>query len=118
MKRYVLKTSVLILTGLLGVALFNAIVDPLDVYRLVRLRGFNEMKPRLDKYSRMAKPLWLSARPYERLALGSSRTEIGIPVADKGWGEFHGPGMNGAVSGARLTEVAERLLDRVEERLS
>ncbi|MEN8257167.1 MAG: hypothetical protein ABFS09_04830, partial [Thermodesulfobacteriota bacterium] len=108
-KRYVKKTLLLILTGLLGVALFNAVVDPLDIYRLVRIPGFNEIKPRLDKYSRLAKPLWLKARPYERLALGSSRTEIGIPISEAGWGKHTGPGMNGAVSGARLTEVAEIL---------
>ncbi len=107
MKQYVIKTFLLILTGLLGVALFNAVVDPLDIYRFVRLTGFNDMKPRLDKYSRMAKPIWLKTRPYERLALGSSRTEIGIPINPEGWGAYTGPGMNGAVSGARLTEVAE-----------
>ncbi|PLX48929.1 MAG: hypothetical protein C0613_09385 [Desulfobulbaceae bacterium] len=106
MKRYVIKTCLFIVCGLFGIALFNAVVDPLDIYRLVRLPGFNDIKPRLDTFSRLAKPMWLSARPYERLALGSSRTEIGIPISSEKWGEFSGPGMNGAVSGARLTEVA------------
>lgn len=96
MKRYIQKTLLLILAGLVGVALLNAVVDPLDIYRLVRVPGFNEMKPRLEKYSRMAKPLWLKARPYERLALGSSRTEIGMPINTAGWGKYTGPGMNGA----------------------
>ncbi len=107
MKRYIQKTILFVLAGLTAVGLFNVVVDPLDIYRIVRLPGLNEMKPRLDKLSQLAKPLWLKARPYERLALGSSRTEIGIPVNDSGWGKYTGPGMNGAVSGSRLTEVTE-----------
>ncbi len=107
MQGYLLKTFLFILIGMTGVALFNAIVDPLDIFRLIRAPGFNEMKPRLEKYSRLAKPFWLMARPYERLALGSSRTEIGIPLNEAGWGQYRGPGMNAAVSGARLIEVAE-----------
>jgi hypothetical protein len=107
MKSYLYKTAIFLVSGLLGVALLNLIVDPLDIYRLVRRPGLNEIKPRLSDYSRLAKPLWLRARPYERLALGSSRTEIGIPISASGWGPYTGPGMNAAVSGARLIEVAE-----------
>ena len=47
--------SVLLLL-IVSVVTVNTLVDPLDVYRVVRKEGFNWFKPSYIPYARLAKP--------------------------------------------------------------
>lgn len=104
-KRYLITLIVLLFSVLSGVVLVNLIVDPLDVYRLVKKPGFNAYKSKLSTYTRLAKPIHIENRQPERLAFGSSRTEIGIPVYGTAWDATGGSAMNAAVSGGDITTV-------------
>ncbi len=104
-KRYLIFLVTLLFLALSGVLVFNLIVDPLDVYRLVKKKGFNEYKSRLTSRTRLARPLQIKNRQPVRLAFGSSRTEIGIPVYGTAWDDMGEIAINAAVSGADITTV-------------
>lgn len=76
-----LGQSLVAIVGLLsGIALLNSIVDPFDIYRLVRQPGFNDRKSisqlRLTKTQRV-----LAVQP-QRIILGSSRALLGLNPAN------------------------------------
>ncbi len=104
-KKYLLTAVCTLLLFLLGTISINLLVDPLNVYRLVDIEGFNQFKPKLGSYSRLAKPLQLERDHYQRAAFGSSRTEIGIPVYGTAWDHAGDKGINAAVSGADIVAV-------------
>ena len=101
-KKYFLSILILGLMASAAVMLFNWLVDPLDIYRVVRVEGFNAYKVKYKSYSRVAKPLQIEKNHYQRLALGSSRTEIGIPIYGTAWDQWGNPGFNAALNGANV----------------
>lgn len=91
-----------------GVMLMNWLVDPLDVYRVVRKDGFNRVKSAYIPYARLAKPSQIERGHYRRLALGSSRMLMGIPVDHAAWSAAGGePGFNASIQGADLRQVRD-----------
>lgn len=91
-----------------GVTLLNWLVDPLDVYRVVRKDGFNRVKSAYIPYARLAKPSQIERGHYQRLALGSSRMLMGIPVDNVAWSTAGGePGFNASIQGADLRQVRD-----------
>ena len=68
--------------GALAVVLFalavNIIVDPYDVFRLVKVEGFNMRKPSIENQVRLAKAYQMQALRPEALVLGNSRVEMGL----------------------------------------
>lgn len=105
--RYLKQLSIITVALLFCMVLLNLIADPLAIYRLVNKPGFNQAKTRLSAYSRVAKPIWMDLYDYQRIAFGSSRTEIGIPMYGTAWDQQGEQAMNAAVSGANITTVAQ-----------
>ncbi|MCU7937908.1 MAG: hypothetical protein KZQ64_04405 [gamma proteobacterium symbiont of Bathyaustriella thionipta] len=99
------------MTGLfiLGVVILNLIADPLDIYRVVKVDGFNSYKTTYGSYTRLAKPVQIERNQYQRIALGSSRTEIGIPAYGTAWDEKGESGFNAALNGATIDTLAAML---------
>ncbi len=90
------------------VVLMNWLVDPLDVYRVVRKDGFNSIKSSYIPYARLAKPSQIERGNYQRLAIGSSRMLMGIPVANAAWAQAGGePGFNAGIQGADLRQIRD-----------
>ena len=108
LKKYILQLAVTIL--LLGgmVICFNWIVDPFDVYRVVRKEGFNAYKVSYEHFARLAKVIQVEKYPKPGLALGSSRAQLGIDMSHPLW-DGRG-GWNLAVNGANMYEI-RRLLE-------
>ncbi len=95
-------------TLVVSVVLMNWLVDPLDVYRVVRKDGFNRIKSAYIPYARLAKPSQIERGHYSRLAIGSSRTLMGIPVAQAAWAAQAGePGFNAGIQGADLRSIRD-----------
>ncbi|HQQ75347.1 MAG TPA: hypothetical protein PK031_09360 [Pseudomonadales bacterium] len=91
-----------------SVVLMNWLVDPLDVYRVVRKEGFNSIKSSYIPYARLAKPSQIERGHYQRLAIGSSRMLMGIPVANAAWISAGGePGFNASIQGADLRQIRD-----------
>lgn len=87
--------------------LVNWLVDPLDVYRTLRQDGFNRVKPSYTPYARLAKPAQIERGDYARLALGSSRVLMGIPMQGNAWAADGTAGFNAGLNGADLRTVRE-----------
>jgi len=85
---------------------FNLVVDPLDIYRLVDRQGFNEIKPKISRYSRIAKPIQTERFQPQSLAFGSSRTEYGMNMSHPVWKSAGLPAFNNAVSAATIYDVS------------
>jgi hypothetical protein len=113
-KKYFLSILIIGLTASAVVILFNWLVDPLDIYRVVKAEGFNAYKTAYKSYSRVAKPLQIEQNHYQRLALGSSRTEIGIPIYGTAWDKWGNPGFNGALNGANVDTLYAMLHHAVQ----
>lgn len=101
-KKYFLSVLIIGLAASAAVILFNWLVDPLDIYRVIRIEGVNAYKTTYKSYARVAKPLQIERNRYQRLALGSSRTEIGIPVYGTAWDRMGEPGFNAGLNGANV----------------
>lgn len=102
--------SVLSLLALLttAVLLMNWLVDPLDVFRVVRKDGFNSVKSSYIPYARLAKPSQIERGHYSRLAIGSSRMLMGIPVRNEAWATAAGDrGFNAGIQGADLRQIRQ-----------
>jgi hypothetical protein len=101
-KKYFIAVLLFGLAASAVVVVFNWLVDPLDIYRVVRVEGLNAYKTKYKSYSRVAKPLQIERNHYRRLAIGSSRTEIGIPIYGTAWDRWGEPGFNAALNGANV----------------
>jgi hypothetical protein len=99
---FVLLSTLLLLS--VAVVAMNAIVDPLDVYRIVRKTGFNRVKSAYIPYARLAKPSQIERGQYDRLGIGSSRMLMGIPVQNAAWAQW-GTGFNAGIQGADLRQI-------------
>ncbi|MBT5230824.1 MAG: hypothetical protein HOM11_11190 [Methylococcales bacterium] len=77
----------LVVGGLILVVTLNIVADPLDVYRVVHAEGFNVIKPKVDSYSRLSKPMQVQRRQAKLLVMGSSRAEYGIPMTHSALGD-------------------------------
>lgn len=101
--------SVLLITLLAliaAVVAMNALVDPLDVYRIVRKEGFNSVKSSYIPFARLAKPSQIERGQYERLGIGSSRMLMGVPVENAAWAQY-GKGFNAGIQGADLVQIRD-----------
>jgi len=99
---FVLLSTLLLLT--VSVVTMNVVVDPLDVYRVVRKEGFNWFKPSYIPYARLAKPSQIEQGQYDRLGIGSSRMLMGIPIQNAAWDQY-GKGFNAGIQGADLLQI-------------
>jgi hypothetical protein len=84
-------------------ALLNLVVDPFGLYRWIDTEGFNANKFQATRHARMAKAYQVQRQQPRALALGSSRTEIGIDPEHPAWSSR--PVYNLAVGGATIREA-------------
>ncbi|MDB5446877.1 MAG: hypothetical protein JWQ97_2194 [Phenylobacterium sp.] len=105
-RRYALGLigAVLALVGL--VALFNLLVDPFGVWRLVEIPGVNAEKTR-SAVGRFAKAHAVRTFQPRAVILGTSRTRIGLDPTHPGWADGAGPAYNLAFGGATMGEVRD-----------
>lgn len=107
-RSYFIAVLSLLAVFAVGVVLMNWLVDPLDVYRVVRKEGFNSIKSSYVPYARLAKPSQIEHGQYQRLALGSSRMFMGIPVDNAAWIKAGGAsGFNSGIQGADLRQIRD-----------
>lgn len=85
---------------------FNWIIDPADIYRVVQKKGFNEIKPKVTKFTRISKPIQTQYAQPKTLVLGSSRAEFGVNMSDAIWKQVGLPAINNAVSGASVYDIS------------
>jgi hypothetical protein len=93
--------------GLMFSILFNFIVDPYDIYRVVRIEGFNALKPQFRKHPHMGKVIAVERIRPESIVLGSSRAERGIDPEHPGW--KNRPVYNLALAGINVYEIMRYL---------
>jgi len=92
-----------------GLVLFNFFVDPYDLYRLVLIPGINSNKHETTRHDRMTKTFYVRTQEPSALALGSSRTAIGIDPKHPGWDPRFRPPYNYGLGGCSMAELVERL---------
>lgn len=104
-RRFLLALAITAFVPWLFVGAFNLVVDPLDVYRLVRVDGFNMVKPRAQRFERLARPLQLQRINAPVVILGTSRVMYGINPEDPYLVRDGQPAFNAGVSSATLKDV-------------
>ncbi|MGQ7816957.1 hypothetical protein ACUTAH_15045 [Metapseudomonas furukawaii] len=105
--RLLLLLSTLLLVGNTLLVLF---ADPLNLFGLARLPGVNAFKNTYSDYTRIAKPIQVEWTAPQRLALGSSRAELGLRTSNEAWAQaYPGTGFNAALSGASIGELHDSL---------
>jgi hypothetical protein len=91
------------------VAGFCVLVDPLDIYRIVVREGFNERKSEYQSYARIAKPVQIEYHHPERLAFGSSRVDLAMPMEYGAAAQQYPNGFNAGLNSANLRSILELL---------
>ncbi len=104
-KRYSLGLSGVTLLLLMIIVVFNLVVDPLDIYRLVTKSGFNEIKPAFAKYTRIAKPIQVEWYQPKTIVFGSSRIELGINMSHPVWESVGRPAFNNGIIAIPMTDL-------------
>lgn len=92
-----LLLSTLLLLGV--VAIFNALVDPYGVFRLINRDGFNRIKSQAGQRAEMFKRHGAERMRPNALILGNSRAEIGFDPQSPAWPETTRPIFNLALPG-------------------
>ena len=87
-KGYLIRYFSLIFTGLAAIAAINAIVDPINIFRLVSIPNVNQEKPLIDiQDMSRTKAVEMLQDDYDLLLLGNSRVFWGIDPARPAFGD-------------------------------
>jgi hypothetical protein len=110
MKHAILKNFTLIvgmttLSILLGVAGFNALVDPYRIFNIIDKQGFNHEKPAIYKRARLLKAYEVRRIEPDAIILGSSRSHVGISPEHRSWKCYAQRPYNLAFDGATTKEM-------------
>ncbi len=108
-QRYLTAFLTLTATLCIAIAGFCAIVDPLAIYRIVNREGFNERKSEYQLYARIAKPVQIEFHQPERLAFGSSRVDLAMPVEYGPAAAQYPNSFNAGLNSANLRSILEVL---------
>ena len=80
-----------LIAGFLGITIptvtINIIVDPYGIFKSPTQEGFNNIKTRQPKNTRLFKPIHASQIEYDTLLLGTSRVELGLKAESPGLGK-------------------------------
>lgn len=112
MKHYLLLWLGLTCALILGVATFNLVVDPYDLFHLVNKPGLNQIKPKAGVHGSMTKAYQALRIQPRGLILGNSRAEIGFDPEYSAWPENARPIFNMALPGTG-TRTSLRYLQHV-----
>jgi hypothetical protein len=110
LRRYglIILATTLILLG--AVAIFNFMVDPFAMYRLVEIQGFNANKPTVFKRLKLLKAFEVRRVKPQTIILGTSRSHVGLRCSHEVWAHLEGPCYNLAFDGATTKEMYAYLL--------
>lgn len=104
-KKYGLTVFLAALFIIAGTILFNVVVDPYGMVRVVNSAGFNLHKPAIHNRVRMAKSYEVRRLKPRTLILGTSRTHLGIRPSHPAWPSDGLPVYNLAFDGATTKEM-------------
>jgi hypothetical protein len=109
-RHFLMLWAVALLTMLLLVAAFNAVINPYDVFGWPRIQGVNEYKPGTKNHVALAKALQvIRARPVT-VILGTSRAYLAMDAASPEWPESYRPVYNYGTPESNMSEVLFREL--------
>lgn len=82
-KNFNKKLLLTLLSLLVGLAFFNFIVDPFDIFKTVSINHFNALKPDKNRQQRVTKivELKLDKKPVDAIFMGSSRVDKSIDAS-------------------------------------
>ena len=103
--RYCVVFGAVALALLTVVALFNAVMDPFNMYRWVKIERVNAYKPAIYTRVRLFKAYEVERVRPQSIVLGSSRTHVGVRCSHRGWSALPGPCYNLAFDGATTREM-------------
>jgi hypothetical protein len=104
-QRYFIRFFIGSLALTAGMVSFNLLIDPMDAFRIIKIPHINLYKTRYDSLSRFGKPLQAELFQPTRVAMGSSRVMLGIPMDHGSWNE--GKGFNFGITSASIRTVAD-----------
>lgn len=87
---------------------FNIIVDPFGVFRVVEIKGFNKEKPQFAHRLRMAKACVICRLRPDAAIFGSSRAELGINPEHPSFQNYKSV-YNASMAGAGIGEIFKTL---------
>jgi hypothetical protein len=112
MRRFLLLWAAALVAILAAVAVFNAAINPYEVFAWHRFRGINEYKPGTRNHVALAKAYQVErARPVT-VILGTSRAYLAMDAASPVWPEADRPVYNYGTPGSNMSEVLFRELQQ------
>ncbi len=91
--------------GYLTVGAFNLVVDPLDVFGMPKIQGFNAVKSDVESHVRLAKALQVRRLKPKTVVVGSSRALLGLDPESAAWPAGSAPVYNLSLYGGYLYEA-------------
>jgi hypothetical protein len=91
---------------LFAISIFNIIIDPYNISKVVRISRFNAAKVRQWQNARLTKPFDFSRHKYDGIILGTSQIERGIDPDHKNISKFGKLSYNFGLSESTLYESA------------
>ncbi len=88
-----------------SVSVFNAVVDPYGMYRLVEVKGFNLHKPAVYNRVRLMKAYDIRRIKPDAIVLGTSRCHVAMRMSNEGWDLGARKRYNLAFDGATTKEM-------------
>ena len=94
-----------VLLALIAIGLFNALIDPLAMFKFVDLPTLNRHKPAIYPRARIAKAYEVRRIAPTGVIIGSSRTHLGLRPSHEGWAPKATPRYNLGFDGATIKEM-------------
>lgn len=88
-RTYSISILLLIALSFLGIAGFNAVIDPYRFFNTPTIRGINEYKIHFLLHQFLAKPYTVEVKKPDGIILGSSRAGSSLVVEHPGWDGFN-----------------------------
>lgn len=101
-RRYLSTLVLVLLSCACLVCAFVYIVDPYNLYGVVRRENFNAVKPGLSRYQSQIKHAHTLRLQPRFIILGNSRAEIGFDPRAAAFGPLHGAGYNMGIPGTGM----------------
>lgn len=107
--RFLALSGLVAVVGVLLAMALVLLVDPYGIYRLIQVRGFNEIKPQPERYQKQIKLQNAQIVGAKAFILGNSRAELGFDPENPLLGENGTPAYNLALAGTGIGTSREQL---------
>ncbi len=105
LSRWLTATGAIALLTLVAIGLFNAVIDPLAMFKIADLPSLNRHRPAIYPHARIAKAYEVRRIAPAAVILGSSRTHLGLRPSHEGWAPKATPRYNLGFDGATTKEM-------------